>query len=95
MKLLHISKPKWLFPPIIKFILKCFGWHFKPHTIVNDITPYTICFNLENDGFISKQANIGTKIADIEKSHRKKTTKKKKLLKVLSNTKSFSWSIPI
>ncbi|WP_410542543.1 hypothetical protein [Wolbachia endosymbiont of Tetranychus urticae] len=51
-KLLHISKPKWLFPPIIKFILKCFGWHFKPHTIVNDITPYTICFNLENDGFI-------------------------------------------
>ncbi|WP_333023569.1 alpha/beta hydrolase family protein [Wolbachia endosymbiont of Pentidionis agamae] len=44
-KLLHVTKLKWLFSPIIKFVLKCFGWHFKPHTIINDITPYTICFN--------------------------------------------------
>lgn len=88
-KLLHISKPKWLFPPIIKFILKCFGWHFKLHTIVNDITPYTICFNLENDGFISKQANIGTKISDIEKSHRKKNYQKKETFEGFEQYKEF------
>ncbi|WP_246198527.1 alpha/beta hydrolase [Wolbachia endosymbiont of Ctenocephalides felis wCfeJ] len=88
-KLLHVSKPKWLFPPIIKFILKCFGWHFKPHTIINDITPYTICFNLENDGFINKKATIGAKIADIETSDRKKDYQKKEIFEGFEEYKEF------
>ncbi|WP_237342902.1 hypothetical protein [Wolbachia endosymbiont of Folsomia candida] len=81
--------PKWLLAPVVKFILKCFGWHFKPHTIINDITPRTIYFNLGNDGFISKEATIGAKVSEIEQSGREKDYQKEENFEGFEEYKAF------
>ncbi|MGL9718156.1 MAG: hypothetical protein ACR5K9_05725 [Wolbachia sp.] len=53
------------------------------------VTPYTICFNLENDGFISQQATIGAKVADIETGHRKKDYQEREIFEGFEQHKEF------
>ncbi|APR98392.1 hypothetical protein [Wolbachia endosymbiont of Folsomia candida] len=59
---------------LIKRILKIGHWDIETYKTINSITPYTMFFNNEDDQVIKKNAQLATKIREMEKNGEKKSS---------------------